>query len=125
MLPETSVLLSSSSPMLSSLAQEREQREQRTERELLTIGIRASRFEDQEGLCVRPMEVGCVLSNDVINRGRVIVVLSVVDSDTNVRSGRKAGKKKVKSYDCGVCGHCSSECCNRKKERTSVFCVGG
>ena len=38
------------------------------------------------------------------------------DSDTSVRSGRKAGKKKGKCYNCGVRGHYSSECRNPKKE---------
>ncbi|KAM0888208.1 hypothetical protein ACQ4PT_028539 [Festuca glaucescens] len=38
------------------------------------------------------------------------------DSDTSVRSGCKAGKKKGKFYNCGVRGHYSSECRNPKKE---------
>lgn len=37
------------------------------------------------------------------------------DSDTSVRSGRKAGKKG-KCYNCGVRGHYSSECRKPKKE---------
>jgi hypothetical protein len=39
-----------------------------------------------------------------------------IESDTSVRSGRKAGKKG-KCYNCGICEHCSFKCHNLKKER--------
>jgi hypothetical protein len=37
------------------------------------------------------------------------------ESDTSVRSGRKAGKKKGKCYNCDVREHCLFKCRNLKK----------